>query len=237
MGRVSRGGRTWILGAGGQAWYWHRVVPELTERGHDAIAVDLPAADQSAGLSEYADAVVDAIGDRTRLILVAQSMGAFTAPIVCERVPVDLLVLVNAMIPKPGESAGDWWASTGQEAAQRDYLASIGLPSQTGEDLRQLFFHDVRPDIVEEAFREEPPQADKPFSEPWPLKAWPDVPTRVLISREDHLFPATFQRHVVKDRLGIAPDEMDGGHLVALSRPGELVEHLERFRAEPAARP
>jgi alpha-beta hydrolase superfamily lysophospholipase len=97
-----------IPGAGGDAWYWHLLVPELRERGHEAVAVDLPADDDSMGLSEYADAVVGAIGDRTRLVVVAQSLGGFTAPLVCERVSVDLLVLLNAMVPSPGESAGEW---------------------------------------------------------------------------------------------------------------------------------
>ena len=101
-----------IPGAGGSAWYWHLVTPELQARGHDVVAVDLPAADDTAGLTEYADAVIKAIGERQNLIVVAQSMAGFSAPMVCERVPVDLLVLLNAMVPTPGESAGDWWANT-----------------------------------------------------------------------------------------------------------------------------
>src|SRR5205807_859527 len=59
-----------IPGADGRAWYWHRVVPELNARGYDAVAVDLPAGD-TVGLAEYTDAVVDAIGERTGLVLVA----------------------------------------------------------------------------------------------------------------------------------------------------------------------
>jgi len=35
-----------IPGAGGAAWYWHRVLPELRARGHEAFAVDLPGADE-----------------------------------------------------------------------------------------------------------------------------------------------------------------------------------------------
>src|SRR5688572_4735097 len=97
-----------IPGAGGQAWYWHRLVPELEARGHETVAVGLPTGDDTAGLAEYADTVVHAVGDRTEVVLVAQSMGAFTAPSVCRRVPVDLLVLVNPMIPAPGETAGQW---------------------------------------------------------------------------------------------------------------------------------
>src|SRR5438552_7289681 len=109
-----------IHGAGSDSWYWHLVVPDLQARGHDVVAVDLPCDDDAAGLAEYTDTVVDAIGDRTDLILVAQSMGGFTAPLVCERVPVRFVVLVAAMVPRPGESPGEWWANTGWEAARRE---------------------------------------------------------------------------------------------------------------------
>ena len=78
-----------IHGAGDSVWYWHLVEPELRKRGHDVVAMDLPCDDESAGLAEYADTVVDALGQRRHLVLVAQSSGGFTAPLVCERVPVD----------------------------------------------------------------------------------------------------------------------------------------------------
>src|SRR6188472_2860583 len=96
-----------VPGAGGVAWYWHRVVALLDEAGHEAIAVDLPGDDDGAGLSAYADRVLEAIGTRD-VVLVAQSLGGFTAPLVCARVPVRMLVFVNAMIPVPGETAGEW---------------------------------------------------------------------------------------------------------------------------------
>ena len=77
-----------IPGAGGEASFWHLLVDELTAHGHDAVAVDLPADDDTAGLAEYADVAVEAIGDRTDVVLVAQSLAGFTAPLVCDRVPV-----------------------------------------------------------------------------------------------------------------------------------------------------
>jgi hypothetical protein len=63
-----------IPGAGGMAWYWHRVVPELTSRGHQAVAVDLQGDDESVGLPEYAEKVVAAIGDDRDVVVVAQSL-------------------------------------------------------------------------------------------------------------------------------------------------------------------
>ena len=91
-----------IPGGGGDPWEWHRLVSELASRGQEATAVRLPADDDAASWSEYADAVVHAISDHADVILVAASMGGFTAPIVCTRRRVDLLVLLNAMIPMPG---------------------------------------------------------------------------------------------------------------------------------------
>ncbi|CAA9459415.1 MAG: hypothetical protein AVDCRST_MAG37-3527 [uncultured Rubrobacteraceae bacterium] len=220
-----------IPGAGGLAWYWHLLEAELRGRGYEVVAVDLPADDDSAELEEYANAVVEAIGDRTDLVLVAQSMGGLTAPLVCERVSVDLLVMLNAMVPAPGESGGEWWPNTGHARARREQAERDGRDLAADEDLRETFFHDVPPEVTAEAWaRGEPRQSGTPFAQPWPLSKWPDVPTRFLQGRDDRFLPVEFQRRVVRERLGITPDEMAGGHLVALSRPKELADHLEAYR-------
>ena len=63
-----------IPGAGGSAFYWYRLVAELDRRGYASVAVELPAADESAGLPEYAAVVLDAIdGITTPIVVVAQS--------------------------------------------------------------------------------------------------------------------------------------------------------------------
>jgi len=107
-----------IPGAGGTAWYWHRIIPLLQRAGHEAIAVDLPGDDPTAGLPEYTRLVAGAIGDRDDVVLVAQSLGGFTAPLVAAKVPLRSVVLVNAMIPVPGETPGAWWDNTGWLAAR-----------------------------------------------------------------------------------------------------------------------
>jgi pimeloyl-ACP methyl ester carboxylesterase len=211
-----------IHGAGDVRWYWHLVEIELRARGHDVVAPDLPCEDDSAGLPEYAEAVTEAIGDRTDLVVVAQSLGAFTAPLVCDRAAVDLLVLVAPMIPTPGEAPADYWTNTGyQDEARESY-----------DDEIALFYQDVPPELAAEALKRGRSQSEARMHEPSPLKSWPDVPTRVLICRDDRLFPAPFLRRVAQDRLGITPDEIDGGHTPALSRPKELADRLERYRLE-----
>lgn len=218
-----------IHGAGDSAWYWHLLEPALRDRGHEVVTMDLPCEDDSAGLTEYADTVIDAIGDRTDLVLVAQSFGGFTAPLVCERVPVDLMVLVAAMIPAPGEAPDDYWANT-------QYAPSASEGAEGGEDTHDeraatiaTFYHDVPADLAAEALRRGRHQSEARMKEPSSLKAWPDVPTRVLLCRDDRMFPAKWLRRVVKERLGITPDEIDGGHCIALSRPKELAHRLHGY--------
>jgi pimeloyl-ACP methyl ester carboxylesterase len=222
-----------IHGAASDSWYWHRVVPELEARGHDVVAPDLPCDDDIAGIDEYTGAVVDAIGDQRdgELVIVAQSLGGFTAPLVCDHVPVRVLVLLAAMVPRPGEVMAEWWDNTGWEDAHRELAVQQGRSPDAELDVMTEFFHDVPPDVVAAAMAHgERAQSGTPFEKPWPGAAWPDVPTRFLLCRDDRFFPADFQRRVVRERLGITPDEMDGGHLPALSHPNELVGRLEEYR-------
>jgi pimeloyl-ACP methyl ester carboxylesterase len=213
-----------IHGGGDSAANLALLVAELRERGHDAVAVDLPSEDESAGLSEYADTVVDAIGDRSDLVVVGHSLGGFTAPLVCDRLAVELLVLVAAMIPAPGETGGDWWANTGYAEATREQ-------DHDGSDIA-VFYQDVPTALAREALARGRGQAEKPMLEPWPLDAWPDVPTRYLLCRDDRMFPAEFTRRLARERLGITPDEIDGGHCPFLSRPSELADRLVAYSAE-----
>ena len=214
-----------IHGAGDRGWCWHLVAGELRERGHDVVAVDLPCEDESAGLWDNADAVVDAIGERRDLVVVGHSLGGFTAPLVCARVPVALLVLVAAMVPAPGETGNEWWANTG-------YASAAGEQGTDYDDELAVFYHDVPPELAAEAKTKWRDQVETPMLEAWPLGEWPDVPTRYLLCRDDRVFPAAWTRKMVRERLGIYPDEMDGGHCPFLSRPKELAERFAAYGAE-----
>lgn len=210
-----------IHGAGDVGWYWHLVTAELERRGHDTVAPDLPCDDDSAALPEYADTVAAAAGDRDGLVVVAQSLGGFVAPLVCDRVPVALIVLVAPMIPAPGEAPADYWSATGYADEPREQY----------DNPVALFYQDVPPELVAEARTRSRGQSEARMGEPSPLRAWPGVPTRVLLCRDDHLLPPAFVRRVARERLGITPDEIDGGHAPALSRPRELADRLEAYAA------
>jgi pimeloyl-ACP methyl ester carboxylesterase len=213
-----------IPGAGGARWYWHRVVPLLEDAGHEAIAVDLPGNDASKGLEDYAELVLRAIGPRQDVVLVAQSLGGFTAPLVCTRTSVKELVFVNAMIPLPGETAGAWWGNTGSEEARTDAARKHGYSPQF--DLDAYFLHDVPAEVVQAGANEVRPQTERIFKDACAFDAWPEVPIRVLAGTEDRFFPIEFQKRVARERRHLDVEEVRGGHLVALSNPRGLVEQL-----------
>ena len=219
-----------IHGGGDVGWYWHRVVAELHERGHEAVAPDLPCDDDSAGLREYADSVVDAIGERTDLVVVGQSYGGFTAPLVADRVHADLLVLVAGMVPAAGETPAEWWDNTGYRQAVHEQARRDG--GKTGSDDPFIaFYHDVPRTLAEEALSKERSESEAAYHAPWPLDAWPAIPTRFVLCGEDRFFPPHFMRRVVAERLAIEPDEISSGHCVALSHPKELTDMLVDYTA------
>jgi pimeloyl-ACP methyl ester carboxylesterase len=217
-----------IHGGGDVGWYWHLVERELRERGHEAVAPDLPCDDDTAGLREYTDTVVAAIAGRGDLVVVGHSFGGFTAPLVADRLPVDVLVLVTGMVPDPREPPADWWSNTGYEQAVQEQARRDG--GKTGSDDPFVsFYHDVPRALGEEAQSKERSESTTAYHDPWPLDAWPAVPTRFVLCSEDRFLPPDFMRRVVAERLGIVADEIAAGHCVALSRPAELADLLDRY--------
>ena len=219
-----------IPGAGGSSWDFHRLVPVLAERGHTAIAVDLPAADPAAGLAEYTDAAITALGahrDDPQLVVLGESLGGFTAPLVAAKVGAALIVLLNPMVPAPGETAGEWWGNTGSAQARTEQAIAEGRDPEF--DMVRDFFHDVPAEVAEQALADLPTQSDGPFGDPWPLPAWPDVPTKVIQGRDDRFFPLEFQRRVVRERLGLTVDDIPGGHVAAVSQPVAIADLLESY--------
>jgi pimeloyl-ACP methyl ester carboxylesterase len=221
-----------IPGAGGVAWYWHRVVPLLREVGHEAIAVDLPGDDESAGLPEYTRLVTEAIGDCSDVVVVAQSLGGFTAPLVAAAVPVRDIVFVNAMIPVPGETPGAWWDNTGWAQACEAAARQRGYPTEF--DLAVYFLHDVPPDVAAAGEPHQRPEAEAVFRSVCDFKDWPPVPIRVVAGAFDRFFPLEFQAKVAEQRLNRDLHILPGGHLIALAQPVPLAEYLLSVGAEPS---
>lgn len=219
---------TFVLcpGAGSSPDYFYRLKPLLAQAGHAVVTVTLPNW-PGAGLADQADAIAAAAGDADRVVLVAQSMAGFSAPLACNRLPVDWLVLLNAMVPRPGETAGDWWANTGQAEAARASGLRAGRDPDAPFDLHTTFLHDLPPEVLDRVLAAEGGDpADSLFTVPFDRADWPEVPTTVLAGRDDRLFPVDFQARVARERLGLQAELLPGGHLLALSQPEVLADRL-----------
>ncbi|GAB3404459.1 alpha/beta hydrolase [Flindersiella endophytica] len=206
-----------VHGALHGAWCWDLVVSELRERGHDTVTMDLPIDDREAGLEEYAETVVAAVraaAPANELVLVAHSMGATCAPLVCARLPISRLILLAGMVPKTGETG---WHAFAESDPELDQPRDVGDP----------FYHDVPETLAAEARAKLRHQCAKPHRQP--IAPWPDLPITYLLCRDDRVIPAKWLRRVVPLRLGITPDEIDGGHSPFLSRPAELADRLVSY--------
>ncbi|WP_336157070.1 alpha/beta fold hydrolase [Amycolatopsis sp. VC5-11] len=210
-----------IHGGGGSGWDWHLVAARLEASGHEVVAPDLPIENPQATLTEFTDTVVSAIGDAQDVVVVGHSYGGFTAPLVAERVGARLLVFVAGMVPAPGEAPGEWWGNVGFESAE-------------GLSVTEQFMADVPAELAEENERRGRDQNSAEYSVPWPGERLPDVPTKVLLFRDDRFFAADLLRRVARERLGEDADEMAGSHLALLSRPDELADRLMAYYATVA---
>lgn len=218
-----------VHGAGDAGWYWHLVEAELRASGHRTVAPDLPCHDSTATLDDYVRTVEAAAAGGSDLVVVGQSYGAFTATLAAARLSARLLVLVAGMVPAPGETPGQWWTNSGYRQAVQEQPANDGGTADRDDPLATYYNGVPRP-LVEEALRRGGRgESAVVWDTPWPLDGWPDVPTRVIACKDDHLFPLAFMRRQARDRLGIVPDEVPGCHCVALSHPEHLGRVLQSY--------
>ena len=229
--------RTFVLcpGAGSGPEYWYRLTPLLEQAGHAWCRSALPNG-PGATLADQADAIVAAAGAAEHVVLVAQSMAGFSAPLACDRLPVDWLVLVNAMIPAPGETAGDVVGQHrpggGGPGQRRARTAATPTRRSTCHTTSCTTCRRRSSSWCWQTEAGEP--ADSLFAVPFDRPGWPDVPTTVLAGREDRLFPFDFQVRVARERSGSRSKPLPGGHLVALSQPGPRL--AERLLGRPGSR-
>ena len=95
-----------------------------------------------------------------------------------------------------------------------------------GFDLDVYFMHDIPADLASQMYAREVPQSDRPFADACAFDAWPTVPMYAVAGRDDRFFPPELQRRVARERLGVDPDIVPGGHLAAPSHPAELAAVL-----------
>jgi pimeloyl-ACP methyl ester carboxylesterase len=218
------------------AWCWDLLRPELERLGHRVTVIDLPISDPALGASEYARTVANALDPKTEPVLVGHSMAGLVIPLVaCDRA-IRRLVFLAAFLPSPGRSANDQRAV---EPIDGRIPPTTSEWIDVGEDVwmvgpktaTELFFHDATPAIARWATQRLRPQSYRVMTEITPLTAWPDVESRSILCRDDRAINPSWVRTASRERLGIEPLEISGGHSPFLTRPVELALALDQLMA------
>ena len=232
-----------IHGSGDGGWAWHLVQRALSERGHTALAPDLPTVREETTWDDCVDVLVtalagagDPVGDSVGdVVVVGHSAGGFLVPLAAQRLGAVLQVYVAGMVPSPGENANQWFEHTGwRQAVAERARADGGLTGNP--DPMIAFYHDVPPRLAHQALARERPTGVRLGQVPWPLPALPKIEARYIVTTQDRFIPPSVQRTSAARRLGItAPDELRAGHCAPLSRPTQLAALLAGYvqRAEP----
>jgi hypothetical protein len=87
---------------------------------------------------------------------------------------------------------------------------------------RKYFFHDCAKSVAERALDTLRPQGTLPVEETTPLKAWPLVPTTIVVASADRALSPEWGVRSARERLGISALRLRGGHTPQLARPGAL---------------
>jgi pimeloyl-ACP methyl ester carboxylesterase len=216
-----------IHGASANSHYWYLVKPLLEAAGHIVHTPDMPTTDDSADFNTYAAAAISSIDNKSDdIVVVGQSMGAFSAPVAAENLHAKLLVLLAPMLPLPGETPGEWWEHVDYSKALAAYAKQAGFDPHF--DPQTTLMHDLPKKMVDELLAAgEPAQSEAIFSKPFPLQAWPGIPTKIIAGEYDRMFPMTLVKRLAKERLSIDNvDIVPSGHLAAFAQPQAVADLL-----------
>lgn len=227
---------TFVLlhGAYHGGWCWDRLIPELSKRGHDAIAMDLPSEDPGAGAREYATVALRAAADRDDVVVVGHSLGGLVAPVVAASREVARLVLVCPLIPVPGRSFDDTaelepelfgtHIAHGEKVTGSDGVTRWEEP----EDAIAVYYQDCAPSDALWAASKLRGQTWRVSQEITPLDAWPSVETHVVVATEDRAVNPSWIARTARERCGAQVIEISGGHSPMIAQPALLADILTR---------
>ena len=220
-----------IHGAWHGAWCWDRLVDELQRRGFRAVAVDLPCDDPAATTMDNAEQVVAALGDAADVVVVGHSLGGIVAPVVAQLRPVRKVVLLAALVPRPGRSLRDVTASepqcmTGEFNSAPRHLGDHGAVTWDPDVAERLFYRACDPDTARWAAARLRPQVWTTSREVTPLDRWPDCELVSIVCADDEVLNPVWSRRIARDVLHIEPTELAAGHSPMLSHPIELADAL-----------
>jgi pimeloyl-ACP methyl ester carboxylesterase len=220
-----------IHGAWHGAWCWEPLVAELVRRGHHAVAIDLPCDEPRATTVDNAEQMVEALGDADDVVVVGHSLGGIVAPVVAQLRPVRKVVLLAALVPRPGRSLREVMASEPECTTEEfnkapRHIGDHGAVTWDPEVAAGLFYRACDPDTARWAATRLRPQVWTTSQEISPLERWPDCELASIVCADDEVLTPAWSRRIAREVLGTDPVELSGGHSPMLSTPSGLADAL-----------
>jgi pimeloyl-ACP methyl ester carboxylesterase len=235
-----------IHGAWHGAWCWHKLIPELRARGHQAVAIDLPGhgVDKTpvaeVTLDGYARRVGEALDALDEpAVLVGHSLGGIVITEAAERFTdrIAALVYLTAIVLKDGESMTD----NPVKASPPEFMAGF-QPRDDGVGidyartaLKEAFYADCSDADVALADACLVAQASGVLREPLRCteERWGSLRRAYITCADDRALTLDGQRGML-ERVGF--DQvvaMSGSHSPFFGQPEALAAHLARLADNP----
>jgi pimeloyl-ACP methyl ester carboxylesterase len=217
------------------AWHdrscWDPLLPYLAERGHDAVAPDLPLDDPEAGFEERIQPALRAIANvGGPVVIVGHSQGTAYSSLVAAARPASLLVHLCPRLGgfEPPLGAPATFRPGVPFPANRPDGTSVWDP----ETAIVSMYRRLPPETARSLAHRLRPMAPAPGE--YPLGAHPANPTVLVYAAEDELFEPSWERFMAHELLGVEPIEFPGGHFPMLEDPERLGMLLDRLCRERA---
>ncbi|MDP3195103.1 alpha/beta fold hydrolase [Tabrizicola sp.] len=215
------------------AWCFDRLLPELTQRGIPARAIDLPGRDgRPTTLDDYAQTILAAAAPNA--ILVGHSAGGYAITAAAEVAPDRFrgLIYLCAYLPAVGQSLADMRrAGPSQPLMPAIRLAGDKQSFTIDPALAPAaFYQDCPPDLAKWATARLCPQPVTPQQTPlWPKQA-ETLPRHFIVCETDQTIPPDYQRQMAARLPQECRHSLPSGHSPFLAMPVQLADLLARLR-------
>ena len=187
------------------------------------------------GLEDYADSIDRALGAADDVVLVPHSLGGLVGPVVAARRPLRALVYLAALVPEPGLSFSEQLSAETEPVLLFEGGRMVDDQGRSHwpdpDATARIMYPDLSPEDARWAAERLGPQAQRSQGEPSPGPP-PGLRVGSIIGANDRVLSPSWSRRVARERLGVEPVELPGGHFAMITHPEPLADALAQLDSE-----
>ena len=202
---------------------WRLLIDELNALGHSAVTTDLARFGERASATEYGEAVATEQSGPKVDVVVGYSGAGLLLPAIAAATEAKMQAYLAAFVPDGSRSLMDELTDDATAIFNADW---IGIDPTTDHDAaRRFLFHDCSPEVADWAattLRSFVPASV--YCEQVPLA--PTIPAICIVPDSDRTARTEWMIAASRQRLGIEPTIVPGGHCPHVSRPRHVARIL-----------